>query len=488
MGLPYSCKIMTTFINEEYNGTKTFIGRKVIMNDADYVSADNVVSILNNALFYHEKNRLDIDYLYKYYKGLQPIIYRTKDVRPEICNKIVENRANEIVNFKVGYLMGEPVQYVSRGELNEGVELLNDYVFSEDKASLDKELAEWFTICGTAYRMILPDPIGEEDECPFEIYTLDPRYSFVVYQNALGNKPLMGVKYIVRESDKVPVYSVYTNKEYFEIIENSIVKHEYHLLGDVPIIEYPHNNARLGAFEVALPLLDSINDIQSNRLDGVEQFIQSFMLFKGVDIDLEDFKSLKDLGALKIPSDGDVTMLTSELNQGQTQTLVDDLYKAILEICGMPSQGDGSTGDSSNNGAVILKNGWQTAEARAKDTELNFKKSEKKFLKIAIYLCNQLRQFNLKLSQIEIRFTRRNYENISEKATVLTTLLGSDKVHPKLAFEHSGLFTDPDVAYKMSEDYYNEVLEREQQELSSYVENANAQSKLEVDVNDENAV
>ena len=79
-------------------------------------------------------------------------------------------------------------------------------------------------------------------------------------------------------------------------------------------------------------------------------------------------------------------------------------------------------------------------------------------------------------------------ENISEKATVLTTLLGSDKVHPKLAFEHSGLFTDPDVAYKMSEDYYNEVLEREQQELSSYVENANAQSKLEVDVNDENAI
>ncbi len=476
---------MSTLVNEIYSGSLPLLGRTVIMTDAETINSENVVSILSEALFKHEKNRLEIDYLYRYYKGYHPILERTKDVRPEICNKVVENRANEIVSFKVGYLMGEPVQYVSRGELNEGVEILNNYVFSEDKASLDKELAEWFTICGTAYRMILPDPIGEEDECPFEIYTLDPRYSFVVYQNGLGNKPLMGVKYIVREDNNEKVYSVYTETEYFEIVNNSITKHSYHLLGGVPIIEYPANNARLGAFEPVLSLMDCLDSIQSNRMDGIEQFIQSFMLFKGVDIDLDDFKSLKDLGALKVPSDGDVSLLTSELNQGQTQTLVDDIYKAILEICGMPSQGDGSTGDSSNNGAVILKNGWQSAEARAKDTELNFKKAEKKFLKLAIYLCNSLRKLDLKLSQIEIRFTRRNYENISEKASVLIQLLSNDKVHPKLAFEHSGLFTDPDVAYKMSEDYYNEVQEKEQQELSSYIDDATNQTKLDIETGDD---
>lgn len=476
---------MSTLVNEMYSGSLPLLGRTVIMTDAETINSENVVSILSEALFKHEKNRLEIDYLYRYYKGYHPILERTKDVRPEICNKVVENRANEIVSFKVGYLMGEPVQYVSRGELNEGVEILNNYVFSEDKASLDKELAEWFTICGTAYRMILPDPIGEEDECPFEIYTLDPRYSFVVYQNGLGNKPLMGVKYIVREDNNEKVYSVYTETEYFEIVNNSITKHSYHLLGGVPIIEYPANNARLGAFEPVLSLMDCLDSIQSNRMDGIEQFIQSFMLFKGVDIDLDDFKSLKDLGALKVPSDGDVSLLTSELNQGQTQTLVDDIYKAILEICGMPSQGDGSTGDSSNNGAVILKNGWQSAEARAKDTELNFKKAEKKFLKLAIYLCNSLRKLDLKLSQIEIRFTRRNYENISEKASVLIQLLSNDKVHPKLAFEHSGLFTDPDVAYKMSEDYYKEVQEKEQEELSSYIDDATNQTKLDIETGDD---
>lgn len=68
---------------------------------------------------------------------------------------------------------------------------LNDYVLSEDKPAKDKELADWFHICGTAYRMVMPDTPEDEDEAPFEIYTLDPRFCFVVYSVQLGNPPLM---------------------------------------------------------------------------------------------------------------------------------------------------------------------------------------------------------------------------------------------------------------------------------------------------------
>ncbi|MFR2991325.1 MAG: phage portal protein [Acutalibacteraceae bacterium] len=119
---------------------------------------------------------------------------RTKEIRPEINNIIVENRANEIVTFKVAYLVGAPIQYVNRGkeEVLEDINKLNEFVFAEDKATKDKELAEWFTICGTGYRIALPDPVGEEDESPFEIYTLDPRNTFVVYSSKLGQRRLMG--------------------------------------------------------------------------------------------------------------------------------------------------------------------------------------------------------------------------------------------------------------------------------------------------------
>lgn len=89
-------------------------------------------------MFTHLQNQADIDYLYRYYRGDQPILYREKEVRPEINNMVVENRANEIVSFKTGYLVGEPVQYVSRGgdsAIATEVLRLNDYMLSEDKQS-----------------------------------------------------------------------------------------------------------------------------------------------------------------------------------------------------------------------------------------------------------------------------------------------------------------------------------------------------------------
>lgn len=465
--------------------TQGFYGRRVIYSDYDEITADNVLEVLERALVVHASNRSDIQYLYDYYKGKQPILNRTKEFRPEICNRVVENRANEIVSFKVGYLMGEPVQYVSRGNdgdsSSEAINTLNEFVFAEDKAAKDKELADWFTICGTAYRMILPDPAGEEDEAPFEIYTLDPRDAFVVYHSGLGNKPLMGVKYVVHEDGEI-VYSIYTDKNYFEVTQpgmyggsgssgvRGVTKSEGHILGGIPIIEYPANSARLGAFEIVLPLLDSINNVSSNRLDGVEQFIQSLLILKGVDIDSEEYKALRENGGLKIPIEGDASYLTQELNQTQTQTLVDYMYQTVLTICGMPNRNGGSS-TSDTGSAVIMRDGWSAAEARAKDTELMFKKSEKTFLKLAINIANTLRNMNLRLSQIEIRFTRRNYENIQEKSQVLITMLNNDKIHPRLAFEHSGLFIDPELAYTVSMEYAEQRKKEQEAMLQAFAQN-----------------
>lgn len=445
---------------------RTLAGRTVIYTDVDVIDRSNVVQVLNKALETHDVNKSDIQYLYDYYKGKQPILNRVKDIRPEINNKLVENRANEIVSFKVGYLMGEPIQYVCRGGsdvFSEAINQLNEFVFAEDKAAKDKELADWFTICGTSYRMVLPDSTDDSDEAPFEIYTLDPRYSFVVYHSGLGNKRKMGVKYIVLQDNSV-VYSVYTDKMYFEIKDDKIVKAQPHSLGCVPIIEYPANTARLGAFEIVLPLLDAINDIGSNRLDGVEQFVQSILLLKGVDIDSDEFKDLKENGGLKVPLEGDAKYLVQELNQTQTQTLVDYMYQTVLTICGMPNRNGGSS-TSDTGSAVIMRDGWSAAEARAKDTELMFKMSEKEFLRLVIAITNTLRDMDLKLSAIEIRFTRRNYENIQEKAQVLTTMLSNSKIHPLLAFTHCGLFTDPTLAFNESMEWYEEQEAKLLQEL-----------------------
>ena len=444
---------------------RTMYGRRVITTDVTEITAENVVAVLEDAMKSHELNRSEIHYLWKYFKGDQPILQRQKAVRPEICNRIVENRANEIVSFKVGYLCGEPIQYVGRNceeSVTNNIGTLNEYMFLVDKPALDQEVVEWGMICGTAYRMVLDnsayDP--ESDEAPFDMYTLDPRDSFVVYSNDVKRKRMLGVKYNTDDFGQ-KTFSVYTDVMYFTIKDGKVTEAEPHALGVVPIIEYPANNARLGAFEIVLPLLDAINNIESNRMDGIEQFVQSFIKFVNCDIDEEKFLALKELGGIKIKSvDGqpaDVDIVTSELNQGQTQTLKDDAYQAVLTICGMPNRNGGSS-TSDTGSAVLLRDGWSLAESRAKDSELMFKRSEKETLKLVLKFINTFAGLDLKLKDIDMKFTRRNYDNIQSKSQVLVAMLQQPKIHPLLAFTHCGLFSDPESAYTMSNEYHEEQM------------------------------
>lgn len=191
----------------------------------------------------------------------------------------------------------------------------------------------------------------------------------------------MGVKYVLLE-DGTLVFSCYTHDHFYEITNTWVIRRSVEQFLGLPIIEYPANNARLGAFEIVLPLLDAINNVDSNRLDGVEQFIQALMLFHNVDISSEDFKLLREEGAIKYKDidpqfKAEIEYLTAELNQSQTQTLVDHMYNTVLTICGMPNRNGGSS-TSDTGSAVIMRDGWSAAEARAKDSELMFKKVRKR--------------------------------------------------------------------------------------------------------------
>lgn len=446
--------------------TRHLTGREVLVHEDIAITDENIVDILNKVKGWHDKNRYDIQYLWDYYKGKQPILLREKKVRPEICNRIVENRANEIVSFKVGYLCGEPIQYIGRSgseAISKAISELNEMMFSENKATQDKRIVEWQAICGTAFRLVLPDTRGEEDDAPFEIYTLDPRDTFVVYSNEVGNRPLLAVKYCTTENGDY-IYSIYTSNHFWKIRNGDIEESSEHALGMIPIIEYPANTARLGAFEIVLDLLDEINNIASNRMDGIEQFVQAFMKFINCEITKEEYLEFLELGAIKVKSsegqNADVDMVSNELNQSQTQITKDDVHSAIIEITGMPNRNGGSS-TSDTGQAVVLRDGWTLAESRAKDSELMFKESEQNTLKLILRIIRDTQGLSeelyaLRLKDIALQFTRRNYENIQSKAQVLTTMLGQSKIHPRLAFAHCGLFTDPEDAYRVSEQYSKE--------------------------------
>lgn len=457
-------------------------GREVIYYDDVEITRQNICDVLNKALTVHRKNAVQIDKLYRIFKGRQAIFDKVKEIRPEINNQIVTNFANQIVTFKTGYLLGKPIQYVSRGErttelsdtVSREIDALNRYASDCDKAAKDIELAEWFHICGTSFRMVMSDPDRDDSESPFDIFTLDPRFAFVVYSNEVGHKPILGVN-SVKKADGTIIYNCWTKDTLYKIKKpirdlGSIIDEQQHYYGRVPIIEYPANNARLGSFEIVLSLLDAINAAFSDLADGREQFINSLLVIKGADITDEQFSELRQQGGLKVPADGDVKYLVSELNQTQNGETINLMIDTMLEIVGMPKRSGGSGGTSDNGIAVILRDGFADAEARASDTERIFKKSENEFLRIALHICDAMRNdMNLQLASVEPHFTRQNTDNLLAKVQALTTMLASNKIHPRLAWQLSTLVSDPESAYTISQEYEQQRIEQEEQMLADSV-------------------
>lgn len=451
--------------------SRNLFGRRVIYSSEKGITADNIVNVVEQAYLTHLINRDEIEYLWKYYKGDQPILYRTREIRNELTKHVCENRANSIVSFKTGYQIGNPIQYVSTvsgDEIAKTIGALNDTMRVIGKHTKDKTLVEWMFICGVGYRYVVQEN-SRFIKSPFNLYTLDPRNTFVIRANDYTQRVVAAVNYVIDENQQI-TFTVYTEDSCYTILKGSgHADRTDNVFGLIPIIEYPANNARLGSFEIVLSMLDAINDFDSARLEAVEQFVQSLLVLYNCQVEEgTTADTIRAAGMILLKSVGDakadVKVLAEQLDQAQNQTFKDDMYQAVLQIVGVPSQSASGTSDSSNNGAVVLKNGWQGAETRAQDFEAMFKEPELDMLRVVSVICGGLSDITFDPADLEVKFTRRNYENILSKSQTLTTMLANDKVHPKCAYEASGLFVDTEEAYLLGMKWFDEMNKRKEAE------------------------
>ena len=120
-GISFMANTENIIIDQESVGTKQLeavdlmlCGRRKIFTAEDDINRDNIVSVLNDILSMHIFNYQQEEYLYWYRRGVQPILNRTREVRPELVKHVIVNNANQIVTFKNGYFMQEPCSYSSR--------------------------------------------------------------------------------------------------------------------------------------------------------------------------------------------------------------------------------------------------------------------------------------------------------------------------------------------------------------------------------------
>ena len=449
-------------------------GRREIFTDVKEITKENISKVLADAFPVHLLNVTEIIYLQEYERGVQPILNRVKEIRPEINFKAVENHAAEITAFKVGYVFGSPITFVQRASVdidgNNGtiddkkLAILNEMMFEEGKAAQDQVLGKDISVCGVGYRIVLPKKV-KDGVSAFNILRLNPNNAFVIKFNDLYKRSALGVSYITLSDDSYRV-GAYSDKQYFElegkdISSLKVVSAVPNRIG-IPIIEYKNDDERMGCFERVVPLLDALNEATSDRLNGLAQFVQSILWMNNCEIDKEQMEQLKDkLGLLTKSEPGNpasVEYLTATLDQSQTQTLIDDLYEKILQIAGVPGR-EQSTGGNTGQ-AIMLSNGWQIAETHAQAVVNTFTESEREMLKVVLKilkLTETSEVADLKLSDIDIKFSRNRTDSLLVKTQGLMNQLQAG-IHPLIAITNCGLYSDPQSVWNDSKAYMGKWL------------------------------
>lgn len=455
-------------------------GRRVIFTNQKRITAENVMEDLGKALPLHTQNSNEITYLDNYYRGDAPIYYRNKEIRPEINNMVHINLSMPLVEMKTSEMTGEPIQYVLRGtdeSKSKEVAQLNTILENESKQAVDIEICRWRSICGTAYRYVGNDN-GEGhlfDDSTFYLEACDPRDTFVVYYK--NKKPAYSVQISVNEKGNTE-YWIFTDSEWFCSDGKSILTKGLNGNATIPVIEYPNNERRLSDIEITISINDLIDTLASNRVDGIEQFVASFIKFVNCEIDETLFRKMRKEGALVVKSNNgaenkaDVDLLTQELNQTEAQSVMDDMFSKFLIIQGLANRQGNTGGDT--QGAVELRNGHYDAEKRAELSEPIFKKAERQFLRLLLRRLRIDGVLDLDPKDLEVKISRSKMDNMLVKAQTLQILLGSG-VNSARAIKTVGLFSDPEQVAVESADrmailYPTEVTEQPQQKPNEVIE------------------
>ena len=466
------------------NDGRVYLGRRKLLTDyvpasmddggGKIISVDTIPEVFKQVWMSHILNQSEISTLMDYYRGEQDILWRDKEIRPDINNKIVFNHAMAITRDIVGYTFGKPICYVHRSEdKREAVKTLTEMIEAEDKFTSDQELAQYASICGTSYRGIFSDIFGVEDEVPFSIVTLDPRNTFVVYSSDIGNPPVMACTYYEVAPTEFGtgkyVYVIYTKDSVYRceasnlalgvLDATSVITEQPNPMGLIPIIEYPNNMWRMGDWEMAKSLLDAINLVGSDCVNDLEGMVQSIIV--GVNVDLSD-ASMENFKANKILSfvsqkdaPADVKFMGNPVDATSAENLRKYLLEQMRIVVGMPTQDSGSSSGGDTGDAVYLRNGYERLEVIARMKETFFKRAERATIRLILRIL-EIEGDNLDVTprDITVKFSRSMTDNLSSKTSALAVLQGAKILTPTDSLELVGITTEPDELARKGEAYW----------------------------------
>lgn len=472
-------------------------GRKKIIDDRE-INEQTIVQILTDAMAVHKENVADINKLIDYYKGQQNILNRPAPSNSEINNKVVLNYAYSSERDIIGYTFGKPIQIIPRkGKARKAIKELTDLMEYENTNAVDNEVALLTGITGVGYFYTLPSEEITSDympDIPVSLNHADPTNTFVIQSAKISNPVRMSVNYWYDKHAQITHFICYTDKEIYRIdskgiytisgnAKNVTVRKEPNAIGLNPIQMVVNNLFLMGDFEVAISVLDALNQLASDSMNDVQNVLQSLLVIINAELEEGSTDNIKKNRILEIVgSDGknvDAKFIYQQLDAIGANNLREYLEEAYKVIIGIPDRktrggGGGDTGD-----AVKLRDGWADIEVVARVKESYFKMAKKKQVAVIMRIMAKLGLLDktLKLMDIDIKFPRNKTDNLQSKAQSYSTFIGTRTIAPEDALEMCDVTTDVVDVSARGKDYWDKVADenmKKQLELNTNTEVANS--------------
>ena len=393
-----------------------------------------------------------------------------------ISNDITINLEKYITDTIVYYTFGEPIQYANVSE-----EFINNMTMI-DEDSHNVALAIDQSVFGRAYEYITINEDGEVD-----LINLSPLNTFVVYNNDIVPKPILGV-YMIEEYDEedcLEGYNVlcwsdaFTYKYYGQDLDKlQLVEVAEHYFGEVPVLELKNNKEEKPDFADVIGLIEAYEQLQTDRIVDKNQFVNKLLVIINSSLGdtdeefQESKKILKEGGILELSGSGENTPSAQFISQAFNEADVDILKKSlendIFRMAKIPNLADESFTNAQSG--ISLRYKLYGTETIAQEKERNFKKMLRQRLEMINNIYN-LKNVGMELGDIDIIFVRNIPTSAAERLEELQGTEGILSLATRIMRYDPEIDVDEEIK-KIEEEKSNEA-DLVNRQFSNYVINQN---------------
>ncbi|WP_179031573.1 phage portal protein [Paenibacillus kribbensis] len=364
-----------------------------------------------------------------YYNGQHAILKNYAMQESRSNQKLIFNFPRKFVDNEVGYLLGKPVNYVSKSDQDEAIHNIDVHMSHWDKEH-NLQLRKQSEIFGESFELNYIDSDGQ-----FSATVLSPLNAFVLEDGTAERNVLLGLHKFTRRFDKQVYLDVYTDHEILHYTIGSdnknnqmkqnqapevkyIGKHN-HIFGRVPLISCPANTERKSGFHDVISLFDAYNALNSDLVNEIADHRNAYLVIENAKLETEDLLNMKKMGIIQVPAGGKVSWLTKEINDSFVKNELDNIERKIFD---MMDQVNFNENWASNTSSLALRNKLLNLENRVAMREALMEKAIKQRLRNFFTFLNIKEGVQYDYRDIAVKFTRNLPTDLVGMADVIVKL------------------------------------------------------------------